>query len=63
MEIYSTRAMTVNQADDFLNWFDKNIGTETETDEDDDGASITCFELTSKEVAMCRDMENEIMGD
>ncbi len=63
MEIYSTRAMTINQADDFLNWFDKNIGTETEIDEDDDGASITCFELTSKEVAMCRDMENEIMGD
>jgi hypothetical protein len=63
MEVYSTRAMTVNQADDFLNWFDKNIGTETETDEDEDGASITCFELTSKEVAMCRDMENEIMGD
>jgi hypothetical protein len=63
METYSTRAMTVNQADDFLDWFNKNIGTETEIDEDDDGASITCFELTSEEVVMCRGMENEIMGD
>jgi len=63
MEVYSTQIMTIGQADDFLDWFDKNIGTETETDEDgDDRASVTCFELTSKEVAMCRNMENEITG-
>jgi len=47
---YETKVMPSHTVAKFLRWFEKNIGTETETNEVDAfNASVTCFELTRKE--------------
>ena len=50
--------MTGKQADDFLAWFDQEIGTETEINEIDGIFNITFFELEANEVSKCRYYEN-----
>lgn len=63
MLTYTTDTMTGKQADDFAALFDKEIGTEHEIDGDAGEYSVTCFELTSAEVAKCRRIENRIAAE
>lgn len=62
MNTYTTGLLTGRQFDDFLEWFDYNIGTETDVDEslDDNGNklfAVTCHELTKNEASKCRYFE------
>jgi hypothetical protein len=55
---YETKVMPSHTVAKFLRWFEKNIGTETETNEVDAfNASVTCFELTRKELRKVEDYE------
>jgi hypothetical protein len=58
MKTYTTGLITGHQADDFIEWFDAEIGTETDTTDHKDGTfSVTCFELKPSEVRKCRYLE------
>jgi hypothetical protein len=49
-----TQELTGHQADTFIEWFDKEIGTETEVNQNGMAFSVVCFELTSAEKAKCK---------
>ena len=60
-EIYETQVMDNKKIRKFINWFDKEIGTENERNEDDVNTSyVVCFDLTYSEVQKCRDYENKL---
>ena len=60
-EIYETQVMDNKKIRKFINWFDKEIGTEIERNEDDENTSYcVCFDLNNSEVQKCRDYENKL---
>lgn len=60
-QIYETQVMSNGKVRKFQNWFDKEIGTEIEKNEDDESTSyLVCFDLTISEVKQCREFENKL---
>ena len=60
MRTYETNSLTGKQADTFKEWFDREIGTDIDQDDDGEGGHvITCFELTANEVSKCRYFETK----
>lgn len=58
MAIYMTDVLTGKKCDEFISWFDSEIGTETDIDDDgEDGFTVTCLELERNEVSKCRYFE------
>lgn len=62
MESYETGLMDQNQLEDFVEFFDRNIGTDYEINYDPAGSDknyVVCFELELSEVKKLRDYEND----
>ena len=60
-QIYETQVMNNSKVRKFIKWFDKEIGTEHERNEDDESTSyVVCFDLTMSEVKQCREYENKL---
>lgn len=57
---YETEILTNSQAIQFADLFQEEVGTETELTEHDNGLSVTCFELTEREVETCRFIEEVV---
>ncbi len=58
MEYYETEPMTKAQAKDFIQWFEKEIGTDYEENElDEDEVYILFCDLTPSEVKKVRGYE------
>jgi len=62
MQIYETGTLTLNQKNQFIKWFDKEIGTESEVNEEDfNKFYIMFYDLTPNEVKKIRNYENEVI--
>jgi len=62
MGIYETDRLTLSQKNQFNEWFDEEIGTESETNEQDFNTfTIMFFDLTPREVEKIRKYEREII--
>ena len=62
MESYETGLMDQKQLEDFVEFFDRNIGTDYEINYDPAGSDknyVVCFELELSEVKKLRDYEND----
>ena len=62
MEAYETGLMDQKQLEDFVEFFDRNIGTDYEINYDPAGSDknyVVCFELELSEVKKLRDYEND----
>lgn len=60
---YETGPMDKEQFSEFAKFFDENIGTDYEVNQDpdlDDKVYVVCFELEPKEVKMLEDFENNL---
>ena len=60
---YETGPMDKEQFSEFVKFFDENIGTDYEVNQDpdlDDKVYVVCFELEPKEVRMLEDFENNL---
>ena len=60
--IFETGTLTEKERGDFLEWFDDKIGTEWDVTQHDDvnNYTITCFELTSKDVSAIKGYLNNL---
>jgi|GEM_PF-5058659 len=61
---YETALMNKEQFGEFVEFFDKEIGTDYEVNEDPAGSDkvyCVCFELNQSEVVMIREFENKGM--
>jgi len=61
MECYETELMDKNEFEEFCEFFDKNIGTDYEVNDDPAGSDkvyVVCFELNHQEVDQIRKFEN-----
>ncbi len=58
---YMTEIMSHDKMRKFVKWFDKEIGTENESENfgHEDEWSVTCFDLNMSEVEQCRKWEND----
>ena len=62
VESYETGLMDQKQLEDFVEFFDRNIGTDYEINYDPAGSDknyVVCFELELSEVKKLRDYEND----
>ena len=60
-KIYETQVMSNSKVRKFIKWFDEEIGTENERNEDDESTSyVVCFDLNMEEVKKCREYENKL---
>ncbi len=60
MEIYETDVYKYHEARAFMEWLDKNIGTETQLNDHGEGDfTITVFDLNPGEVVQIRKYENQ----
>ena len=60
---YETGPMDKEQFSEFVKFFDENIGTDYEVNQDpdlDDKVYVVCFELEPKEVKVLEDFENNL---
>lgn len=61
---YETNTMTKEQFEKFTDFFDANIGTDYEVNEDPEDSNkvyVVCFELDNNEVNKLRKFENEMI--
>ena len=62
MESYETGLMDQKQLEDFIEFFDENIGTDYEINYDPAGSDknyVVCFDLDIPELEVIRNYENE----
>lgn len=62
MSVYETELMTPEELEDFVEFFDRNIGTDYEINDDPDGSDksyVMCFDMDIAELEMIRNYEQD----